>query len=103
MDQRSRLLIAVAAIIGVPVVGLSVVLIGNNTGTATERCDRFWLSRAASVECHQQLADYADARDAARAAELQRQVDVTSRRVEQDEANIRATDRAMSDLQASRP
>ena len=87
---------------GVPVVGASVVLVGSNTGTAAEQCDRFWLSRAASTECHQRIADYNDAQDASRMAELQRQVDETGRRVQQDEANIRAADRTIVDLEASR-
>ena len=37
VDKRNRMLIALTTIVGLPIVGASVVLIGNNTGTASER------------------------------------------------------------------
>lgn len=79
------------------------LLIGNNMGTAGQRCDRFWLSDAASPECHQRLADAEADREMARSADLQRQIDDNQRRIDATQRNTDAADRALVDLQAARP
>jgi hypothetical protein len=79
----------------------AVVMIGNNVGTQSERCDRFWQSSAASSECHQRLADDEMDRADARSAALSRQVEEGQRRIERTEQNIRNADRAMAELRAA--
>ena len=86
---------AIAALIAVPLIGASVVVIGNNTGTAAERCDRFWMSEAASSECHTALSN-------AEIERLERDMDRSQRSVEQSQRRLRELDSAISDLESRR-
>ncbi len=101
MNIRGRTRLGLGAVAGLIVVAAAVVTIGNNTGTQAQRCDRFWQSKAASVECNQGLANAEMDRDAARSAELQGQIDVNERRFDQTDQNIRNADQALIDLQAA--
>lgn len=83
----------VAALIALPLIGASVIVIGNNTGTAAERCDRFWQSAASSAECNQALSD-------AEMDRLQVQADRSAEAVEQSQRRLRDIDRAIRDLQS---
>jgi N-dimethylarginine dimethylaminohydrolase len=55
--SRTKLLIGLGAMVmAMPVVAASVVYVMNNMNTSAEaRCDRFWMSKAASKSCHDEI------------------------------------------------
>ena len=95
IGKSSIILWSLGALVSLPLVAGAVIYIGNNTGTAEERCDRFCNTIEQSYECHSVIWDAEIAKSDASLKE-------STRNVEQSEQRLQDIDAAIDELNSRR-